>query len=181
MYIWIPTMHAIFSYHFVRHLIFISPPYLDQALTPPGQESLHTDFGWTLKIGMTLSLTSVIMFESRNYKVRNHRLDTLKIGQIKGKGPPFAGWAEASFAGTWTWAQTWAAPATVVRKDHYNQDETFYCGPDFLGSLGSLPLDFVFHMPPVAHMPSSAISQTYKLSDNEFHVIKASRTICNVY
>ena len=171
-------MHAIFSYHFVLHLIFISPPYLDQALSPPGQESLHTDFGWTIKIGMTLSLTSVIMFESRNYKVRNHRLDTVKIGQIKGKGPPFAGGPEASFAGTWTWAQTWAAPATVVRKDHYNQDETFYCGPDSLGSLGSLPLGFVFHMPPVAHMPSPAISHTYKLSENKCHVIKVSGTIC---
>ena len=171
-------LHAIFSCHFVLHLIFTSPPYLDQALSPPGQESLHTDFGWTLKIGMTLKLTSVIMFESRNHKVRNHRLDMVERRKSKSKGPPSAGWAEASFAGTWTWAQTWAAPATVVTKDHNNQaDETFYCGPDSLGSLGSLPLGFVFHMPPVAHMPSSAISQTYKLLENEFHVIKTSRTI----
>ena len=161
-------LHAIFSYHFVLHLIFTSPPYLDQALSPAGQECLHTDFGWTLKIGITLKLTSVII-----------RLDMVKRRKIKSKGPPSAGWAEASFAGTWTWAQTWAAPATVVTKDHNNQaDETFYCGPDSLGSLGSLPLGFVFHMPPVAHMPSSAISQTYKLSENEFHIIKASRTVC---
>lgn len=76
MYLWISIcLHAIFSYHFVLHLIFTSPPYLDQALSPAGQECLHTDFGWTLKIGMTLKLTSVIMFKSRNHKVRNHRLD----------------------------------------------------------------------------------------------------------
>ena len=66
----------------------------------------------------------------------------------------------------------------MVRKDHYNQDETFYCGPDSLGSLGSLPLDFVFHMSPVAHKPSPAISHTYKLSENKCHVIKVSGTIC---
>ena len=47
-----------------------------------------------------------------------------------------------------------------------------------MGSLGSLPLDFVFHMSPVAHKPSPAISHTYKLSENKCHVIKVSGTIC---
>ena len=169
-------LHAIFSYHFVLHLIFTSPPYLDQALSPPGQESLHTDFGWTLKIGMTLKLTSVIMFESRNQdwtwwkaKAKDHlllvelKLRLLELG---------LGLKPGLFLPQW-----WQKTTTTKQMKPFTVGRTLWAP----WALSPWALSSTYHLWPTCHLqlfPKPIYINQYKLSENEFHVIKASRTIC---